>query len=102
MSSNYRTIVNQTCGFHVHIGDGVSGFSVDTLKKLMGFLLTFETKLAKLHPESRRDNLQCPSLWHITHENSRHPWVKHVQTRREGLEKNLPNDDGEPNGGFAY
>ena len=87
MSSNYRTIVNQTCGFHVHIGDGVSGFSVDILKKLMGFLWTFETKLAKLHPEYRRENLQCPSLCHITHENRSHPWVKHVQTRRDGLER---------------
>ncbi|KAH8594348.1 putative amidoligase enzyme-domain-containing protein [Bisporella sp. PMI_857] len=66
VSTNYRTWVNDTCGFHVHIGDGLSGFSLETLQKLMGFLFTFETVIEAIHPTIRRTNFWCQGLWEST------------------------------------
>ena len=89
MSSNYRIIVNRTCGFHVHIGDGIAGFSMDTLKKLMAFLWIFESQLEKIHPRHRKHNRFCPSLWKSIHEDFYNPSRGDFETRKQGLERIL-------------
>jgi hypothetical protein len=38
----WRVLVNSTCGMHVHIGHGQSGFNLSTAKNIMGMFTAFE------------------------------------------------------------
>lgn len=53
LTDNFRIHYNRSCGFHVHVGDGVNGFDLPTLKSLFAFLWTFEPQLATIHPPHR-------------------------------------------------
>ncbi|KAF4632458.1 hypothetical protein G7Y89_g5674 [Cudoniella acicularis] len=44
---------NETTGLHVHVRNGNSGFTFDSLRKLMAFLWAFTPQLESLHPFGR-------------------------------------------------
>ena len=50
------TLVNETTGLHVHVGQGNSGFDLRTLKNLLFFGTMFEGHVANLHPIERLNN----------------------------------------------
>lgn len=53
--SSHGALINDQCGFHVHIGHADnSTFDLPTLKHLVYLLIVFEDVLTSLHPESRR------------------------------------------------
>lgn len=54
--SNFDLHVNKTCGLHVHVGDGIRGFALPTLKKFASLITVFEHQLDSLHPPNRLQN----------------------------------------------
>ncbi|KAH7403500.1 putative amidoligase enzyme-domain-containing protein [Cadophora sp. MPI-SDFR-AT-0126] len=53
LPSQYRLISNTSCSTHVHVGNGIRGFTVPHLRNLMAILWTFESQLDTLHPQHR-------------------------------------------------
>ncbi|KAK0115261.1 hypothetical protein ONS96_013724 [Cadophora gregata f. sp. sojae] len=53
LPTHYRLISNTTCSTHVHVGNGVQGFTVTHLRSLMALLWAFEPQLDTLHPQHR-------------------------------------------------
>ena len=67
LTKNFRLHINESCGLHVHIGNGLSGFDLKTLRTLMAFLWTFEPVLCQIHPnrpfvDSGYDDMYYPPL----------------------------------------
>lgn len=56
LKSNYRIMVNETCGLHVHVGDGIEKMPLDHIKRVAGFFWAPDPLLAFLHPPHRRAN----------------------------------------------
>lgn len=54
LTSKFHIEVNKSCGLHVHVGHGASGFSLVALKNLFKFFVAFEPQLELLHPKHRR------------------------------------------------
>jgi hypothetical protein len=63
LTSSFRYNVNETCGLHVHVGNGNDNFSEETTKNLMAFLFCFEPVIDKLHPTHRHNGNYCRSIW---------------------------------------
>jgi hypothetical protein len=84
LKSNFRVHTNQSCGLHVHIGNGNEGFDLPTLQKLAAFLWCFESQLNQIHPKHRLD-----SDWTIALERSELMKTLHHQRekrRKPGLD----------------
>lgn len=63
LKRTYRINVNESCGLHVHVGNGMEGFAFETIRNLMATLWTFEKQIETFHPQHRRMNtLMCPSF----------------------------------------
>jgi hypothetical protein len=62
LTSSFRTNVNESCGLHVHVGNGNDGFDLHTIRNLMAFLWCFEPVIDKLHPSFRLNNMWCKSI----------------------------------------
>lgn len=55
LKSNFRVLVNNSCGMHVHVENFDDGFEVHEMQKIMAFFWTFEPGTEKLHPPGKRD-----------------------------------------------
>lgn len=55
LKSNFRVLVNYSCGMHVFAGDFDDGFEVLEMQKIMAFFWTFEPGIEKLRPPERRN-----------------------------------------------
>ncbi|KAI2629586.1 putative amidoligase enzyme-domain-containing protein [Hypoxylon sp. NC1633] len=64
LTSNLRVIINPTCGFHVHVGNGRKFFQPQTIKRLGSFLWAADPMLSRIHPPWRRVFEYCPSIRH--------------------------------------
>ncbi|KAI1441104.1 putative amidoligase enzyme-domain-containing protein [Annulohypoxylon stygium] len=62
IKSKYRTTANQTCAFHVHVGDGLELMSLDHTRRVAGLLWAADPLLACVHPPHRRNNYYCQSI----------------------------------------
>jgi hypothetical protein len=62
LTSKFRLNVNETCGLHVHVGNGNDNFSLTTIKNFFAFLWCFEPAFEALHPEHRIDGAYYTSL----------------------------------------
>lgn len=49
----YRLIVNPSCGLHVHIGNGVKGFPLNTVKNVLSMYVANERAIDTLHSVDR-------------------------------------------------
>lgn len=54
-SGRHRVLPNLTCGFHVHVGQGPAGFSLEEMKRVLMLVTAFEHQLDQLHGVSRID-----------------------------------------------
>lgn len=59
MKEKFDIFVNETCGFHVHVGNRNRGFTVETLKNLALLVTVFERQINQLHPRHRNSNSWC-------------------------------------------
>jgi hypothetical protein len=90
LNKEYRINSNRSCGLHVHVGRGMTGFRYEVIRSLIATLYTFEPQLDTIHPFHRRNNLaQCASFRESTN-LAKHPRVK--GDPREGLEFLLSDD----------
>lgn len=59
----YRTLTNEWCGLHVHVGQGSDGLPDYAIKNLAALIWTFEDRLDLLHPLYRTNDAACNSLY---------------------------------------
>jgi len=50
VQKNFKILINASCGLHVHIAHGNSGFSTHNIAKIIAFIYTFEPQISSLHP----------------------------------------------------
>ncbi|OTB01880.1 hypothetical protein M426DRAFT_14034 [Hypoxylon sp. CI-4A] len=62
LCSTYRITVNNTCGLHVHVGDGDEHMPKEHISRIMGLLWAVDPLLACLHPLGRRGSSYSPSI----------------------------------------
>lgn len=55
----FKIFVNESCGFHVHVGNHDRGFTLETVKSLSLLVTVFERQLNQLHPRHRNFNSWC-------------------------------------------
>lgn len=54
--SKFDIYVNDSCGLHVHVGNGDRGFNLPTLKNFCSLITVFGHQLDSLHPPERVQN----------------------------------------------
>jgi len=62
ITSNYRAVPVRSAGLHMHVGNGVEGFSFETVRNLVSLLWVFERQFSTLHPPHRHDGQWCSPL----------------------------------------
>jgi hypothetical protein len=62
LTQKFRYNVNESCGLHVHVGNGADNFSVETTRNLVAFLWCFEPLIDTLHPSHRHNGSYCRSI----------------------------------------
>lgn len=62
LTSKYRILVNSSCGFHVHVGQGADFLEVGALGRVAGILWAADPLLGCLHPPERRFNYWSQSI----------------------------------------
>ncbi|XDG06245.1 hypothetical protein ABKA04_005860 [Annulohypoxylon sp. FPYF3050] len=60
--SRDKITANQTCGFHVHVGDGPELMPLEHTRRVAGLLWAADPLLACVHPPHRRNNYYCQSI----------------------------------------
>jgi len=63
ISRKYRTLTNEWCGLHVHVGQGSKGLPDYGIKNLAAMIWAFEDRLDLLHPLHRSNDAACNSLY---------------------------------------
>ncbi|KAL8724592.1 MAG: hypothetical protein Q9166_007868 [cf. Caloplaca sp. 2 TL-2023] len=67
LNEQFSIFVNYTCGLHIHVGNGRSGFPFATVKNMALLATIFERQFNSLHPPQRIKNQFCRPLgqrWH--------------------------------------
>lgn len=67
LKTHFRLRVNDTAGFHVHVGMGAEKLPPRAVRRLCQFLWCTEGMLSQLHPPERMINQFCPSIRHSSH-----------------------------------
>jgi hypothetical protein len=62
LTNDFRCNMNDSCGLHVHVGNGFEGFEFELVRKLMVFFWTFEGQVDQIHKEPRAHGDYFPSL----------------------------------------
>ncbi|KAI9810631.1 MAG: hypothetical protein M1832_001230 [Thelocarpon impressellum] len=56
LNKRHKILLNETCGFHVHIGNLTRGFPLATLRTFAEVVTVFERQLHTLHPSHRHED----------------------------------------------
>ena len=56
VKKNFTTVVNDSCGLHVHVGNCHKGYPLRTLKNFAMLITSFERQFSSLHPFDRINN----------------------------------------------
>src|SRR3954471_1792531 len=48
LNTNFDVVINNSCGFHVHVGRALAGFDIFPLRNLMATLWTFEQQITAI------------------------------------------------------
>lgn len=67
LRNTFRLRINDTTGFHVHVGMGAQKLPPRAIRRLSQFLWCAEGMLSQLHPPERMLNQFCPSIRHSSH-----------------------------------
>ncbi|KAI9696014.1 MAG: hypothetical protein M1836_005845 [Candelina mexicana] len=62
LTSRYSISINQSCGFHVHVGNSVHGFPLQTLKNFYTLAAAYENQIQSIHPPDRLDHHFCAPI----------------------------------------
>lgn len=101
---NFDTSINESCGFHVHIGNRKKAFPLQTLKHLCMLTAMFEHQLNSLHPAHRVGNLHAKGPSAVF--RGQNPWdtLMKIQGCKTKVELVLlyANNEGRLDRCFAY
>lgn len=61
LRTKYWVLTPESCGLHIHLGQGPSAILANQLKKTATLLFAADPILAQMHPPSRRENDYCLS-----------------------------------------
>ena len=61
-TGEFRSCVNITCGLHVHVGRGTTGFSTAEARQIAAAATMLERCMDRLHPHDRWSNIYAYSL----------------------------------------
>ncbi|CAF9921024.1 hypothetical protein IMSHALPRED_005070 [Imshaugia aleurites] len=104
LTREFNVSVNNTCGLHVHIGNGRRGFPLQTLKQFSIMTAMFEHQLNSIHPAHRLSNPHAKGPSAIF--QGQNPWdtVREIQRCRtkDQLALLYKNDEGYVDRRFAY
>ena len=77
---SFPTLVNWTCGFHVHIGQGLNGFDLRTLKNILTLGCVAQKQINELHSADRinRDYCQLPTMAFEPEDRTPDAMVEHI------------------------
>lgn len=64
LRQTFRLRLNETTGFHVHVGIGAQKLPPRAVRRLAQFLWCADGMLSQLHPPERMMNQFCPSIRH--------------------------------------
>lgn len=67
LRTSFRLRVNETAGFHVHVGIGAQKLPPRAVRRLSQILWCADGMLSQLHPPERMLNQFCPSIRHSSH-----------------------------------
>lgn len=67
LRANFRLRVNETAGFHVHVGMGAKKLPSRAVRRIAQFLWCADGMLSQLHPPERMLSQFCPSIRHSSH-----------------------------------
>lgn len=67
LRQTFRLRLNETTGFHVHVGMGTQKLPPRAVRRLAQFLWCADGILSQLHPPERMMNQFCPSIRHSSH-----------------------------------
>ncbi|KAI9714931.1 MAG: hypothetical protein M1812_006244 [Candelaria pacifica] len=62
LASKYPISTNESCGFHVHVGNSTNGFPLQTLKSFYTIAATYERQIQSIHPPHRLNNFFCTAI----------------------------------------
>lgn len=65
--NNFRLRINDSTGFHVHVGMGSHRLPPRAVRRLSQFLWCADGMLSQLHPPERLLGQHCPSIRHWSH-----------------------------------
>lgn len=104
ITRNFDTSINNSCGFHVHIGNRKKSFPLQTLKHLCMLTAMFEHQLNSLHPAHRVGNLHAKGPSAVF--RGQNPWntlmkIQDCKTKGE-LVLLYANNEGRRDRCFAY
>lgn len=101
---NFDMSMNESCGFHVHIGNRKKGFPLQALKHLCMLTAMFEHQLNSLHPAHRIGNLHAKSPSAAF--KGQNPWDTLIKIQgcetKDALVLLYANNDGRLDRCFAY
>ena len=61
LDDKFALFTNNTCGLHVHVGNGTSSLPLHVLKSLATLVTVFEGQFESVHPDHRIGNIHCRS-----------------------------------------
>ena len=70
----FPVLANETCGLHIHIGNGDKGFPLQTMKNFSTLTTSFERQVNQLHPRHRLDSPFCHLETTAFEAAEREPW----------------------------
>ncbi|KAF7194568.1 hypothetical protein HII31_04074 [Pseudocercospora fuligena] len=96
-SAAYRLTVNQSCGLHVHIGNGNRFFPLTTVKNLLAISVANEKQIDSMHSRSRIDGrtLQTGPMTSVTSPFESKAYNIPWSARFTSLENAIRYDEGE-------
>lgn len=101
LESRYHTIPTDSCGLHVHVGNGKEqggSFDFSTLRNLYALLWAFEPQLDTLHPPHRQDGRWMQSLRGMTRKDEEGETLRPLEGVLACLEAEDTDDLAEING----
>ena len=59
INETFKTSVNRSTGFHIHVGNEAAGFPLQTLKNFASLVTIFQPQIHSIHAKERLDNPFC-------------------------------------------
>ncbi|KAK8050474.1 hypothetical protein PG994_012204 [Apiospora phragmitis] len=86
ITREHRVLLNESCGLHIHVGNGAENFSLGSIRRIGCLLWSAGPLIGTLHPPWRRANLWCMPIRTSSHlaVGNFNPTLVHDEARDPG------------------